>query len=334
MIYSQFSPPTFLKNAHIQSIMNSVGPRKFRAKRIIKSLNSEQLIISTEAGVRLTAELDKSNVIHPATNTKPLVILIHGWEGSSQSAYQVTTASHLLRSGFDVLRLNLRDHGDSHHLNRELFNSTLLAEVGDAIRSFTGDRSYSNIFLAGFSLGGNFTLRIVADRAKELGIVAAVAICPPIDPNNAMTAMNNGLFIYEKYFFRRWTRSLKKKLKHFPELDFSAEMNQIKTLEDVNQTFVPKFTPFEDPKDYFSSYALTGDRLKTLEIPAHLIIANDDPILPVEDVDKINALDHLIVERQDHGGHCGFIKDLKGRSWVEQRLVEIFNSHLETSAFN
>ena len=173
-----------------------------------------------------------------------------------------------------------------------------------------------------------------SDRAKELGIVAAVAICPPIDPNNAMTVMNNGLFIYEKYFFRRWTRSLQKKLKYFPELDFSAEMNQIKTLEDVNQTFVPKFTPFQNPKDYFSSYALTGDRLKTLEIPAHMIVANDDPILPAEDVDKINASEHLIVERQDHGGHCGFIKDLKGRSWVEERLVEIFNGYLEVSALN
>ena len=305
MTYTKFSPPTHLKNAHIQSIMNSVGPRKFRAKKITKTLKSEQLIISTEAGVRLTAELDNANTSHPATNTKALVILIHGWEGSSQSAYQVTTAFHLINSGFDVLRLNLRDHGDSHHLNPELFNSTLLAEVGDAIKSFTSDRSYSNTFLAGFSLGGNFTLRIVADRAKELGIVAAVAICPPIDPNNAMTVMNNGLFIYEKYFFRRWTRSLQKKLKYFPELDFSAEMNQIKTLEDVNQTFVPKFTPFQNPKDYFSSYALTGDRLKTLEIPAHMIVANDDPILPAEDVDKINASEHLIVERQDHGGQCG-----------------------------
>jgi predicted alpha/beta-fold hydrolase len=334
MTYTQFSPPTHLKNAHIQSIMNSVGPRKFRAKKITKTLKSEQLIISTEAGVRLTAELDNANTSHPATNTKALVILIHGWEGSSQSAYQVTTAFHLINSGFDVLRLNLRDHGDSHHLNPELFNSTLLAEVGDAIKSFTSDRSYSNTFLAGFSLGGNFTLRIVADRAKELGIVAAVAICPPIDPNNAMTVMNNGLFIYEKYFFRRWTRSLQKKLKYFPELDFSAEMNQIKTLEDVNQTFVPKFTPFQNPKDYFSSYALTGDRLKTLEIPAHMIVANDDPILPAEDVDKINASEHLIVEKQDHGGHCGFIKDLKGRSWVEERLVEIFNGYLEVSALN
>ena len=122
--------------------MNSVGPRKSRANKITKTLNSEKLIITTDKGVRLTAEFDKAST--KTKNKKPptLVILIHGWEGSSQSAYQVTTAHYLLKQGFDVLRLNMRDHGESHHLNPEAFNSTLITEVGDAIKVFSTDRSY------------------------------------------------------------------------------------------------------------------------------------------------------------------------------------------------
>ena len=324
-----FSPPPALKNAHVQSIFNSVGPRKFRAKRIAKKLNSKPLILSTPLNIQLTAEFDRCEDVCRGISKNAVVILLHGWEGSSQSAYQVTTAHYLLNHGYDVLRLNLRDHGESHHLNKEMFNSTMIEEVGDAIASFLKEYKYPNVFLAGFSLGGNFTLRITADRAEELTLKAAVGICPPVDPNNAMIALNNSLFIYELYFFRRWTRSIQKKQKHFPDSDFSAELKKVKTLDDVNNTFIPKYTPFDDAQSYFASYALTGDRLKELAVPAYLIASKDDPILPIEDIAKIIKPKNLIVEIQENGGHCGFIQDLSAHSWVEPRLVEIFDSYLK-----
>jgi len=323
-----FSPPPVLKNAHVQSIFNSVGPRKFRAKRIAKKLNSKPLILSTPLEIQLTAEFDRCEDVCRGISKNAVVILLHGWEGSSQSAYQVTTAHYLLNHGYDVLRLNLRDHGDSHHLNKEMFNSTMIEEVGDAIASFLKEYKYPNVFLAGFSLGGNFTLRITADRAEELTLKAAVGICPPVDPNNAMFALNNSLFIYELYFFRRWTRSIQKKQKYFPDSDFGAELKKVKTLDDVNNTFIPKYTPFDDAQSYFASYALTGDRLKELAIPAYLIASKDDPILPIEDIAKIIKPKNLIVEIQENGGHCGFIQDLSAHSWVEPRLLEIFDSYL------
>jgi len=323
-----FSPPPVLKNAHVQSIFNSVGPRKFRAKRIAKKLNSKPLILSTPLDIQLTAEFDRCEDVCRGISKNAVVILLHGWEGSSQSAYQVTTAHYLLNHGYHVLRLNLRDHGDSHHLNKEMFNSTMIEEVGDAIASFLKEYKYPNVFLAGFSLGGNFTLRITADRAEELTLKAAVGICPPVDPNNAMFALNNSLFIYELYFFRRWTRSIQKKQKYFPDSDFGAELKKVKTLDDVNNTFIPKYTPFDDAQSYFASYALTGDRLKELAIPAYLIASKDDPILPIEDIAKIIKPKNLIVEIQENGGHCGFIQDLSAHSWVEPRLLEIFDSYL------
>ena len=324
-----FSPPLVLKNAHVQSIFNSVGPRKFRAKRIAKKLNSKPLILSTPLNIKLTAEFDRCEDVCRGISKNAVVILLHGWEGSSQSAYQVTTAHYLLNHGYDVLRLNLRDHGESHHLNKEMFNSTMIEEVGDAIASFLKEYKYPNVFLAGFSLGGNFTLRITADRAEELTLKAGVGICPPVDPNNAMIALNNSLFIYELYFFRRWTRSIQKKQKHFPDSDFGAELKKVKTLDDVNNTFIPKYTPFDDAQSYFASYALTGDRLKELAVPAYLIASKDDPILPIEDIAKIIKPKNLIIEIQENGGHCGFIQDLSAHSWVEPRLVEIFDSYLK-----
>ena len=169
---------------------------KIRAKRLQQRLDSEILVLTAEDGTRLVGEYDRSPLSRGA-----LIILLHGWEGSSKSAYQVTTANYLLKRGFDVLRLNLRDHGDTQHLNRGIFNSTLTDEVAGAITDFSCQYTYENTFLAGFSLGANFALRIAADHGKALNLKSAIGICPPVDPINAMAALNQSIFIYERYFF-------------------------------------------------------------------------------------------------------------------------------------
>jgi len=318
-----FTPPLLLRNPHIQSILNSVGPRKIRAKRLVQRLNSETLILTAEDGTRLKGEYDRS-----LSANGGLIVLLHGWEGSSKSAYQVTTANYLLKQGFDVLRLNLRDHGDTQHLNQGIFNSTLTDEVAGAIADFSLKYSYKKIFLSGFSLGANFALRIAADHGERLNLSATVGICPPVDPVNAMIALNRTVFFYEKYFFYRWSNSLKKKLKHFPEYDFAEALDSARSINDMNEFFITKYTPFDDIESYFLSYALTGDRLANLSTPTHLIASMDDPIIPITDIDRINRPEQLSIEVQEFGGHCGFIQNLAAHSWVEPRLVEIFNSHL------
>ena len=113
---SDFKVPGYLRSAHLQTILNGQGPRKWRARRILQGLESRGLELVAGDGTRLLAELDHG----VDSDHSALVVLLHGWEGSSRSSYLITTTARLLAQGFDVLRVNLRDHGDSHHLNREL----------------------------------------------------------------------------------------------------------------------------------------------------------------------------------------------------------------------
>lgn len=315
---TRFKPPRYLQNPHLQTLLNSQGPRRLRAGRIQKNLVSQSLILQADDATRLLAELD-----HAVTSRSALVILLHGWEGSSRSAYMITTAARLLLGGFDVLRVNLRDHGDSHHLNQELFNSTRSAEVASALQNFLKGHAYANVFLAGFSLGASFALRIAADAGLELGLNAAVGVCPPTDPARAMDALNRGFFAYERYFFKRWYESLQRKLECFPQLDFAAELAAAKSLEDLNRSFIPRYTIYAELNDYYAAYALVGDRLSALAMPAYLIAAEDDPIIPIDDVKRIDPIENLHIEKLRHGGHCGFIENLAARSWVETRILQI-----------
>ena len=319
---AEFRPPAHLRNPHLQSILNSQGPRLWRAQRIQRALTSEQRILRADDGTRLIAEFDRA-----ANPSDSLVILLHGWEGCSRSAYMITLARRMLDEGFDVLRVNLRDHGDSHHLNREIFNSTRSPEVASALENHVAGLDYARRYIGGFSLGASFALRIAADAGERIGLDAALAVCPPTDPSRAMTALNDGFFVYERYFFLRWRRSLERKLAHFPEYDYAAELASARSLDDLNRIFIPRYTEFEDVEEYFAAYALVGARLARLALPAHLIATEDDPIIPVEDHARIDANPYLEIEIHPRGGHCGFIENLAGRSWMEDRFVELLRHH-------
>ncbi len=318
-----FTAPRYLLNAHLQTILNSQGPRKWRARKILRGLQTQSRILRAEDGTRLLAEHDYSG-----QRQSVLVILLHGWEGSSRSSYLVTTAAGLLAQGFDVLRVNLRDHGDSHHLNRELFNSTRSPEVASALQGFIDEESYEAVFLVGFSLGGSFALRIAADRGEAMGLKACVAIAPPIDPANAMNALNTGFFAYERYFFKRWRASLQRKLACFPELDYADDLASARSLDDLNRLFIPSHTVYDTVEDYFAAYSLAGDRLAAMSLPAYLITAEDDPIIPVADLERIDANDNLRIEKHRNGGHCGFIENLAAHSWAETRIRHLLQNHL------
>ena len=319
---NDFHPPNHLKNAHIQSIMNSIGPRKYRSILIQKKLTTRQLILKSRNDIRLIADFDCAQV-----SNKTIVILLHGWEGSSRSAYQVTTAFKLLEHGFDVLRINFRDHGGSHHLNRHFFNSTMSEEVAEAIEIFLNGHNYQHAFLAGFSLGGSFALRIAADQGDRLKLSATAAISPPVDPVNTMAKLNKAFFVYERYFYKRWKHSLKAKQAAFPEYDFLNELRAARSLIDLNELFIPRYTRYPTPTAYFSAYAITGNRLMSLNSHAYLIAAEDDPVIPSSDIDLINPTTALAIDLQKYGGHCGFIKDCRANSWIETKLVEIFEHH-------
>ena len=323
MDISQCGVPRYLRNAHLQTVLNSQGPRKWRARRILHRLQSESLVLVASDGTRLLAELDRADVV----GSTALVVLLHGWEGSSRSSYLVTTAAALLAQGFDVLRVNLRDHGDSHHLNRELFNSTRSPEVASALQGFVDEHEYRKLFLVGFSLGGSFALRVAADAGEELGVSGCVAVCPPVDPAHAMDALNRGFFVYEKYFFRRWHESLRRKLDCFPELDYADDLARARSLDDLNRLLIPAHTIYERVEDYFAAYALVGERLSTLSSPTYLVATQDDPIIPVADLERIAPSGNLNIEIYQDGGHCGFVEDLAGHSWIERHILQILQQH-------
>jgi len=282
---------------------------------------SRNITLKTGDGVRLFAEYA------PASQTPPkgLVILLHGWEGSSRSAYVRSTGRHLHAQGFEVCRLNLRDHGDSHHLNRGLFFATLIDEVRDAVRQVAHRVRRLRTFLIGFSLGGNFALRVaLAGSGPPIeNLEHVVCISPALDPARATDRIDQQALI-RRYFLNKWRRSLRKKESLYPDLYSFTKALKIGTVREMTEYLVAANSPYENAKDYFGRYTLTGRTLRDLQVPATIIASADDPIIPVEDLYglALNRRTRLSVQR--FGGHNGFVQGPSLRSWYDKFMVSLF----------
>lgn len=314
-----FRPPRLMRHADIQAALANSALRRRLVHREAAGLMAatEDLIIHCGDGVRLLAQHTP-----PASAGGRVAILLHGWEGSSRSLHVLSGADRLWRAGFRVVRINLRDHGDSQHLNRGIFHSCRLPEMVDATRwvhqRFPGEA----VHLAGYSLGGNFALRIAAAEPLNGHLRRVAAICPVLDPEETMAALDTGPLIYRRYFLSKWRRSLERKARAFPgDYDF-GRLRRFRSLRDMTDFFVTRYTEFPDLVTYLRGYALTGDRLAGLQVPVSILLADDDPVIPADAVRRLARTPALTVHRSRFGGHCGFLRDWRLRTWLDDYLVQ------------
>ncbi len=315
-----YQPRGLLGNRHVQSLLTSGPIRKRRVQRQASDYlaRSQREIIEAADGTRLLGFLNRA----PLHRRDALVILLHGWEGSSESNYLLAAATALDRAGYDTFRLNFRDHGESHHLNIELFHSCRLLEVVDAVGQVRRAHADQPVFLVGFSLGGNFSLR-VARSAPEHGfdLDHVIAVSPVIRPRNVLDTLEEGLAIYHVYFVRKWRKSLQLKQSLYPERYQLEEWFALKGLREQTDWLVRNLTEFSDLEAYLEGYSVAGDYLAGLSVPTRIITAADDPIIPIQDFHELPKSQALEIEVHERGGHCGFIENWRLDSWIEHRII-------------
>ena len=321
-----FNPPWWIRSPHVQTMLVSLPVRRRFVERRAAALlkTSQEHLLDCGDGVTLQC-FHSSPARAGLPEAIGTVVLVHGWEGSSASLYMLSLAQSLFNAGFDIVRLNLRDHGDTHHLNRDIFHSCLLPEVVGAVKRLQEMFPAKPLHLAGISLGGNFMLRVAA-RARDAGlrIARVVAISPVLDPVETLHALETGWAMYHWYFIRKWNRSLVKKQAVWPDYYDFAEFLRLTSMRDKTAEMVARFTQFGSLDDYLNGYSITGDRLATVTCPATIITSQDDPIIPARGLERLIKSPLLKITLTRYGGHCGFFDTLSSETWLERRLVAEF----------
>ena len=318
---ADYHPPFWLRNRHVQSVLAS---SPFRRQRGAKGL--ERLGVVTTSHVVDGGEGVRLHGLHstlPGLQPRGLALLLHGWEGSTESSYMRMTAVQMLKQGFEVFRLNFRDHGGTHHLNEALFHSNRIEEVVHAALDIAHRFPQRPMVAAGHSLGGNFVLRL-ALRAPAAGLPLArvAAVCPVLDPARTMLQMEQGIPLYMRYFEKKWRESLLRKRKLFPEQhDFDDATLKLR-MRELTEWLVQRHTDFGTLDNYFDGYSIAGNRLAALAVPAAILMAEDDPVIPIADFRALTLPSHATLEIARWGGHCGFPENARLDGFAERWVAE------------
>lgn len=315
----QFRPARWAQNPHLQTIFGSLRLRVLGANEMIDA--SAETIVDAGDGARLLGY----HAHQPGRQPKGLIILLHGWEGSADSTYILSTGRYFYRRGYDIFRLNLRDHGNSHHLNEALFHGALTEETALAVGTIARFFPEGPCYLIGFSLGGNFGLRIaLRQTASPIPHLREVfCVSPALDPYKSTLAIDSGFPAYRRYFLGKWKRSLRKKQRCFPGLyRFDAILHH-DTCMGLTEAIMPYFAQFTSYRDYFSRYTLTGDALASLAFPVTIFTADDDPVVAGEDFRLLPRNRYLRLSLQKYGGHCGFLDPFPWGCWYEGEIARL-----------
>ncbi|MCD8414653.1 alpha/beta fold hydrolase [Tenacibaculum dicentrarchi] len=330
IIYADFKPSFLLKNPHFNTIYRPLFAKdaiKYQRKRITTWDND-------------FIDLDFSINSENSQNSKTLVLLIHGLEGSSNSNYIITTSNHLNKVGFDTVSMNLRNCSGANNLLLETYHSGKTDDVHFITEYLATNYTYENMIIVGFSLGGNLTLKYLGEYENiSPKIKGGIAVSTPIDLTSSQAELSK---FKNRLYLKEFLRTLKPKIlaksNQFP--DFKLDRKKVENatrLWQLEAQYTAPIFGFKNPQDYWKK-ASSKPYIKNITLPTLLINSLDDPFLseecyPFKDAKKMTNF-YLLTPK--YGGHVGFIssfntsknsKNIKNK-WLEESILKFIQDKI------
>ncbi|MNX25790.1 putative hydrolase [compost metagenome] len=328
---SPFRPPSWLRNPHAQTLASEYTRRNLAARFPAWSGAARELSLTLPDDDCLRAYLH----LHPddPERRRPVVIHLHGLEGSADSHYQQGLSAKAFAAGFHTLRLSFRNCGDTEHMARQLYHGAMTGDVQAVIDLMRDAWGLERFLLTGVSFGGNLLLKYLSEcgDAVPSGLLGAAAISAAIDLNEVTFA--DGLsWGYERYFLRLLKRKMRRKVRFSPggeELrERVAQLGGARTLRDFDALITAPLNGFGTPANYYA-LASSADHLDRIQVPTLLIHAEDDPVVPFamyrSRMERIRSNPMLVPLFPEAGGHVGFYSrgdQPLAQPWMDERWCE------------
>lgn len=318
MSQSPYAPPFYQFNGHLQTIVPSVF-------RKVKDVHYQRERINTPDGDFL--DLDW----HRPAAAESLLIVSHGLEGDSSRSY----VKGMLRAfaqkapthrGCHGLAWNYRGCSGEPNLQERFYHSGATEDLEAVIQHARSPGIYKNIYLAGFSLGGNMTLKYLGERGTEHypEIKKAAVFSVPLDLSGSSRRISErGNWIYNKRFLRNLEKKIRLKASKMPgSLDIDA-LHGIKTLREFDDAYTAPLHGFENAEAYYA-HCSALKYVDSIRIPTLIVNAQNDPFLSEHCYPVEKLADHPFVqfEAPAEGGHVGFAPaDGNDLYYSEQRAL-------------
>jgi uncharacterized protein len=316
---ADYQAPFCLPDGHSQTIFPSVF-------RKVTGVNYVRERISTPDGDFLDVDFsEKHSLIHSGYAPRPhsLIVLSHGLEGDTSRQYITGMVKNFNANGFDCLAWNFRSCSGEINQTKRFYHSGATDDL-ETIVSYSLSKGYGKIYLVGFSLGGNLTLKYLGEKGQNLypEIQKAVTFSVPLHLSSSSKKIG---WLYTKRFNKSLIKKVLEKSKRFPEFQIdTSNIAKIKTLKDFDDAYTSQLHGFIDAEDYYERNSSLYF-LDKINIPTLIINAQNDPFLSKEcfPFEKIKHLEKVYFQTPKMGGHCGFYPDdFRGILWSEKRALE------------
>ncbi|MBT8314126.1 MAG: alpha/beta fold hydrolase [Maribacter sp.] len=315
LITSEYNPPFLFKNGHFSTMYSGLV-------RKVDGVTQERERLTLPDGDFL--DLDWSFASKPC---KKIMILLHGLEGNAQRPYIIGSAKQAIAQGYDICAVNFRGcSGETNTLYRS-YHSGATEDLEAIIHHILNSDKYDELFIKGFSLGGNLALKYIGeerDVPKEIKGVVAVSV-PCSLHSSLLQLLHPKNYLYTKRFKDHLKAKMREKQQLFPKQISDSDIKNVKTLKDFDDIYTSRAHGFKDAMDYYEKCS-SLQFLSKINVPALIINAKNDSFLGPECYPYKEAVENnsLYLEVPEYGGHVGFHGN-QNITYTEKRIIKFFD---------
>jgi predicted alpha/beta-fold hydrolase len=265
------------------------------------------------------------------------IIVVHGLEGSVESGYMIGTGSKAWAAGMNVVRMNMRNCGDTEHLGPSLYNSSMSADVGVVVQSLIADEKLPALALIGYSMGGNLVLKLLGEWGTQAPpqVKAGVGVSPAMDLAPSADALHDlANRIYEYRFLKSLRKRVQRKAALYPELYEVKYLRGLRSIRDFDEQITARYCGFAGADDYYAR-AASANVLERIAIPTLVLHSEDDPFIRVLPPTRQKLLNnpHITYIETAAGGHCAFLAEPNGYDgrWAERETIRFIQANADTT---
>jgi predicted alpha/beta-fold hydrolase len=315
----KFEPHALLRNGHAMTIAAAFVPRKFELPP------PEDRLFQVDPESRI---LGRCHWQPGKRRDTPVIVILHGLEGSSESNYVWGIAEKAFRQGFHAVRLNQRNCGGTEKLTPTLYNSGMSGDYRAVLEELSNGDGFEQIFFAGYSMGGNLMTKMAGEFAEAApkALRGVCVVCPAMDLGACADALQRrDNFFYQRHFVKGLMARYARKAELYPERYPKNGFGPVRSVREFDDKITAPQFGYRDAQDYYDAVG-AKKVVAQVRVPMLMITAQDDPFVPYELFMRANPGRNPAIRlvTPENGGHCGFISNRSGaeRFWAEQRIVE------------
>lgn len=315
-----FKPAWWLPNSHLQTLWPVL------CRREVKNLITERERVELPDGDFIDLDWVKDQ-----NATGPLVLILHGLEGSIDSHYAKGMLLSVVQRGWRGVFMHFRGcSGEPNRLPRS-YHSGDTGDVDFIVKTLLKRQQGFPIASVGFSLGGNVLLKWLGETQEENPLTAGIAISVPFELHKAATRIQLGFSkFYQWYFIRCLRERLTEKFQNNSPLE-NGVIEQVSTMFEFDDKITAPLHGFSGVDEYYS-IASSRQYLCNIKVPTLILHSKDDPFMSADVIPELNEVSPQVqLEVTENGGHVGFVAGKypwAPRYWLEERVPAFLSEYM------